>query len=430
MICNLLISSPRIWRVVLLLALYIVIPIVIITIFKRKRWMQRFGTVIAAYTAGLLMAVTGITHFPADSMEEMYFSSWQSSLMSFSVVVAIPLLLFNCDFRLWTRALPKTILALLSGLVAVVLTVIICYRLALTSMPQTDTVGSDISQLGKICAMLTGMYTGGTLNFNALGASLGVNKSLMAMVLAFDMLITVILYFFLLGGGYRLFRKLLPFTDETTPAFRHQLRQMPPPVTDVENYHGMTSRDNLPGMLVGLLLSLSFLAVGCALSYLLWRIGWIAPDPDEPDQPVLNEMVIILTVTTLSVIASFSDRIRNLPKTFELGMLFILLFSVILASLFDWRAVQGSTLLIGLLVLMVVVGAMLFHLLFCRLFRVSGDLYSVSLIALLCSPPFVPPVIGAMGNKKVLVSGIVIGLIGYAVGTYLGVGVALLLHAV
>lgn len=376
------------------------------------------------------MAVTGITHFPADSMEEMYFSSWQSSLMSFSVVVAIPLLLFNCDFRLWTRALPKTILALLSGLVAVVLTVIICYRLALTSMPQTDTVGSDISQLGKICAMLTGMYTGGTLNFNALGASLGVNKSLMAMVLAFDMLITVILYFFLLGGGYRLFRKLLPFTDETTPAFRHQLRQMPPPVTDVENYHGMTSRDNLPGMLVGLLLSLSFLAVGCALSYLLWRIGWIAPDPDEPDQPVLNEMVIILTVTTLSVIASFSDRIRNLPKTFELGMLFILLFSVILASLFDWRAVQGSTLLIGLLVLMVVVGAMLFHLLFCRLFRVSGDLYSVSLIALLCSPPFVPPVIGAMGNKKVLVSGIVIGLIGYAVGTYLGVGVALLLHAV
>jgi len=430
LICNLLISSPRIWRVVLLLALYIVIPIVIITIFKRKRWMQRFGTVIAAYTAGLLMAVTGITHFPADSMEEMYFSSWQSSLMSFSVVVAIPLLLFNCDFRLWTRALPKTILALLSGLVAVVLTVIICYRLALTSMPQTDTVGSDISQLGKICAMLTGMYTGGTLNFNALGASLGVNKSLMAMVLAFDMLITVILYFFLLGGGYRLFRKLLPFTDETTPAFRHQLRQMPPPVTDVENYHGMTSRDNLPGMLVGLLLSLSFLAVGCALSYLLWRIGWIAPDPDEPDQPVLNEMVIILTVTTLSVIASFSDRIRNLPKTFELGMLFILLFSVILASLFDWRAVQGSTLLIGLLVLMVVVGAMLFHLLFCRLFRVSGDLYSVSLIALLCSPPFVPPVIGAMGNKKVLVSGIVIGLIGYAVGTYLGVGVALLLHAV
>jgi uncharacterized membrane protein len=79
---------------------------------------------------------------------------------------------------------------------------------------------------------------------------------------------------------------------------------------------------------------------------------------------------------------------------------------------------------------MVIFGALLLHLLFCRLFRISGDLYSISLIALLCSPPFVPPMMGAMGNKKVLISGIVIGLIGYAVGTYLGFGVALLLHAV
>jgi uncharacterized membrane protein len=29
-----------------------------------------------------------------------------------------------------------------------------------------------------------------------------------------------------------------------------------------------------------------------------------------------------------------------------------------------------------------------------------------------------------MGNKKVLISGIVIGLIGYAIGTYLGVALA------
>ena len=392
--------------------------------------MQRIGTVIAAYATGLLMAVTGLTRFPVDSMEEMYLSSCQNGLMSFSVAVAIPLLLFNCDFRLWTRALPKTIIALLSGLVAVVSAVLISYGLASSNMPQTITPSSDLHQLGKICAMLTGMYTGGTLNFNALGASLGVNKSLMAMVLAFDMLITAILYFFMLGGGYKLFRRLLPFTDETTPAFRHSLRRMEPPVTDVENYHGMTARENLPGMLTGLLLSISFLVIGCVLSYLLWRIGWVAPDPEEPDKPVFNELVIILTVTTLSILAGFSEWIRNLPKTFELGMFFILLFSVMLASMFDYHAVEGQTFFIGLLVFMVILLSSLIHLLLCRIFRISGDLYSISLIALFCSPPFVPPVMGAMGNKKVLISGIAIGLIGYAIGTYLGFGVALLLHAV
>ena len=192
----------------------------------------------------------------------------------------------------------------------------------------------------------------------------------------------------------------------------------------------MTSRANFPGMFLGLLLSIAFLFIGCLLSYILWKIGWIAPDAEDPNRPVLNEMVIILTVTTLSILASFSDRIRNLPKTFELGMFFILLFSVMLASMFDYRAVQGNTFFIGLLVFMVIFGASIIHLILCRIFRVSGDLYSISLIALLCSPPFVPPMMGAMGNKKVLISGIVIGLIGYAVGTYIGFGVALLLHAV
>jgi uncharacterized membrane protein len=32
-----------------------------------------------------------------------------------------------------------------------------------------------------------------------------------------------------------------------------------------------------------------------------------------------------------------------------------------------------------------------------------------------------------MGNRKVLISGIIIGLVGYAVGTYLGIGMAYLL---
>jgi uncharacterized membrane protein len=67
------------------------------------------------------------------------------------------------------------------------------------------------------------------------------------------------------------------------------------------------------------------------------------------------------------------------------------------------------------------------HLIFCRIAKVSGDLFCVSQVGLLCSPPFVPPVAGAMKNKKVLISGIVIGLIGYAVGTYMGTLVAIVL---
>jgi uncharacterized membrane protein len=42
-------------------------------------------------------------------------------------------------------------------------------------------------------------------------------------------------------------------------------------------------------------------------------------------------------------------------------------------------------------------------------------------VALVNSPPFVPMIAAAMGNRDAMVTGLTIGLVGYAVGNYLGV---------
>jgi len=413
-----LIFDPKMLIVYLILSLYVLMPLVIIALFRRKRWMQHLGTVVAAYAVGLLMALMGMTTFPADSMEELVFNEWQNAIMNISIPLAIPLMLFKCDFRLWTKALPKTIIALVTGILSVLAAILsgfyVCQEL-------------NIPSFEKVAAMLTGMYTGGTMNFNALGSSLNVNQSLMALVLAFDIILTVFFLMFIIGGGYRIIRKMLPYTDETTPALRRQQRQFMPPVQEVEDYDDIFTRENFPGMMAGLGLSAFFFVIGAGVSYLCWKGGLLPANAEYPNRPVMNEMIIILVITTLSIVASFFQKVRELPKTFELGMFFILVFSVSLSSLFDWHSIQGSTLGIGAFIAWVVCVGMIIHLILCRIFKVSGDLYTISVTALLCSPPFVPPVVGALGNKKVLISGIVIGLIGYAIGTYLGVGVAWLL---
>lgn len=387
-------------RVYVIIGLYILVPVLIIEAFKRLKWMEKVGTVVAAYTIGILFALTGFVHFEAGTEAQVVFSKLQSTLMSLTVPLAIPLMLFNCDFRLWTKALPKTIWSLAGGITAVLVAVVSGYFLFRTP---------EIPEFNKVAAMMTGIYTGGTMNFNALGASLGVDKTLMAIVLAFEMVLTTPYIFFIIGGGYKIFRKILPYQDVT----RRGRTDENVASKDVENYRGMLSRENIGGMLAGLGLSVLFLAIGAGLA--LWLTG------------KLNELVIILTITTLSIIASFFKKVRELPKTFELGMFFILIFSVIVSSLFDIHSVNGGSMMIGLFVAWVMVIAAALHLLFCRIAHVSGDLFCVSQIALLCSPPFVPPVVGAMQNKKVLISGIVIGLVGYAVGTYLGVAIAMIL---
>ena len=388
-------------RVFVILALYVIAPVLIIEAFKHWTWAQKIGTVVLAYAVGIILALSGACSFEVGTAAAATFSKVQSLIMSVAVPLAIPLMLFNCDFKLWTKALPKTIWALVGGIVAVVISVVSGYLIFRNQgVPEIETVS----------AMMTGIYTGGTMNFNALGASLGVDKSVMAIVLAFEMVLTTPYIFFIIGGGYKLFRKILPY-DDVTRRGRRDSEDIP--TGDVENYRGMFRKGNVGGMFLGLGLSVLFLAVGAGLSLLITG--------------KLNELVVILTITTLAIIASFFKKVRELPKTFELGMFFILIFSVIVASLFDIHSLNGGAMMIGALVAWIMVMSALIHLAFCRIMKVSGDLFTVGQVALLCSPPFVPPVVGAMKNKKVLLSGIVIGLVGYAIGTYLGVALAYVL---
>ena len=379
-------------KVYIISACYVLFPLLIIEGFKRWTIVQKIGTVVLAYAVGIIASLSGVIQFP-DPAVAASFSKLQSTIMSVTVPLAIPLMLFNCDFKLWTKALPKTAWALVTGLVAVVVSVVSGYFIFRNHVPE----------VAKVAGMMTGIYTGGTVNFNALGASLGVDKSVMAIVLAFQMVITMPYIFFLLGGGYKIFRKILPYKDVT-----HKGRTDEDAIetADVENYRGMFEKKNLIGMLKGLGLSVVFLAVGAGLALLITG--------------TLSELVVILTITTLSIIASFFKKVRELPKTFELGMFFILIFSVIVASMFIIHSVSGGSLYVGGFVLWIMGVSVVLHLILCRIAKVSGDLFCVCQVGLLCSPPFVPPIAGAMKNKKVLISGIVVGLVGYAIGTYLG----------
>ena len=379
-------------KVYIILACYVLFPLLIIEAFKRWTIVQKIGTVVLAYAVGIIASLCGVFNF-ADPVVGATFSKLQSTIMSVSVPLAIPLMLFNCDFKLWTKSLPKTAWALVTGIVAVIVASISGYFIFRNNVPE----------IAKVTGMMAGIYTGGTMNFNALGAALNVDRSVMAIVLAFQMVITTPYIFFLLGGGYKVFRKLLPYKDIT---HKGRMDEDEVGTNDVENYHGMFEKKNFIGMMKGLGLSVIFLAMGAGLALLITG--------------TLNELVVILTITTLSIIASFFKPVRELPKTFELGMFFILIFSVIVASMFDINSVNGGSLYIGGFVLWIIGISVGLHLLLCRIAKVSGDLFCVCQVGLLCSPPFVPPIAGAMKNKKVLISGIVVGLVGYAVGTYLG----------
>lgn len=384
----------------LMIAGYFIFPVIIILLFNKYKWAQKIGTVILAYAIGIAIALlnTAIGFFPVGTAEApTLLEGIQKNLMSICVPLAIPLMLFNSDFKLWTKSLPKTLAVLVGGVLSVCIALVAGYFI----FRNQDFGSAD--EFKKAAVMMTGIYTGGTLNFAALGQMIHADPNTISVTLAFEEIVTLPFIIFIMAGGYKLIRKLLPFKDETSV---DETTNSNIAEGTFENYKGMLKLKTFGKMMLGLLLSVLMLGVGVGLSLLI--VGKI------------NELVVILTITTLAIIASFSKKVRAIPKTFELGMFFILIFSIVVASKFDIARIDRSSLTIMWFILFVMVVSIVLHLLFCRASKVSGDLFTVGHISLLCSPPFVPPVVEALGNRKVMISGIAIGLVGYAIGTYIG----------
>ena len=384
-------------NVILITLVYLLAPVIIILLYNRFEWVKKVGTVIMAYAVGIILALCGLIP-TGDAVGAGQMDKISNLLMSITVPLAIPLMLFNSDFKLWVKSLPKTFIVLIGGLIAIVTSVILGYFVFRNA---------GIKDFGDVAAMMTGIYTGGTMNFSALGLALHVDETIMSIALTFEMIVTFPLIMFFVAGGYKLFRKILPYKS-----VEGNVETMDVKDDSFEEYKGMFAKGNFGKMLLGLLLSVGMLAVAAGLALLITG--------------KLNELVIILTITTLAIAASFIPQVRNLPKTFELGMFFILIFSVVVASKFDIYSIDSSALAVMGFIAFIMLVALVIHLIICRIFKVEGDLFVVGQVGLLCSPPFIPPVVGAMGNRKVLISGIVIGLVGYAVGTYLGLLLSLL----
>src|SRR5574344_117189 len=383
-------------KIVIITLGYLLFPLLIIAVYKKFAFAKKVGTVMLAYAVGIIPALCGWLQM--DGADSTSFENVQKWIMNLTVPIAIPLMLFNCNFKLWTKSLPKTTAALMGGIFSIVVAVVTGFFIFRNS---------GIPDFANVAGMMTAIYTGGTMNFYALGSSLNVDPNTITIVYTFEMLVTFPFILFIVSGGYKLVRKLLPYRDDSAslqPESGHNVD------SGLENYSGMFDKKIFPKTLIGLLISLLFLAIGVGLSLLFTG--------------KLNELIIILTITTLAIIASFSPKIRNLPKTFELGMFFILIFSVVVASQFNIQSINTSALTTLGFVLYIMLTSVFLHILLSRIFKVNGDLFCVAHIGLLCSPPFIPPIVAALGNKKVLISGIVIGLIGYAVGTYLGVALA------
>ena len=134
-----------------------------------------------------------------------------------------------------------------------------------------------------------------------------------------------------------------------------------------------------------------------------------------------NSALIIVLLTTIGILLSLLPGVRALHLAYRAGMylIYVFCFAVAsMASLDDLRALDAS---VAIFVVGTVAGSLLLHALFCRVARIDSDTFMVTSVAAVCSPPFVPMLARALDNPGAILSGMTTGIIGYALGNYLGI---------
>jgi uncharacterized membrane protein len=183
---------------------------------------------------------------------------------------------------------------------------------------------------------------------------------------------------------------------------------------DIENFDPLFKRKAVPDLLKALGVSVLIFAIGGGLSLLV-------PKPTDT-------IVAILSITTLGLLASLIKPISRLRNSFQLGMYLIIAFSLVVSSMANLSNMfQIEFLQLFLYVLFVVFGSIIIHVGLASIFKLDADTTIISITALTYSPPFVPAVAGALKNKDLIITGLTIGILGYAFGTYLGIIIAAIL---
>jgi uncharacterized membrane protein len=108
-------------------------------------------------------------------------------------------------------------------------------------------------------------------------------------------------------------------------------------------------------------------------------------------------------------------------------MYFILVFSLIVSSMANLSRLADVSLVILSYIILVIFGSLLVQSVLSKIFKIDTDTMMITSTAFICSPPFVPVVASALRNKEVIISGLTVGIIGYAIGNYLGITLAYLL---
>ncbi|MBO7188239.1 MAG: DUF819 family protein [Tidjanibacter sp.] len=372
---------------ILLVLFYLLAPAGVLWATRKFEVFRRLGPVLSLYILGVVVANVGI--FPSDPEAHKSFLAFQESVSEILVPLALPMMLFGCNFK--NFSVGKSLRAFVVGVLSVAAIVVASYMIF------ADKLGAEAP---KMAASLVGQYTGGAANLASIKQMVGLSTENFVMLSTCNLIVSFFYLMFLMGGGVTMARKIVGRKSYVVQEVE---------VNDENPYRDFAKRESIMQLLN--VLGVSLVVMGISVG-----VGTVVGGESG-----ISMVALILTITTLSLLMTMSKKVRSWDKSYDAGMYIIYVFCLVMATMADLSSINWQQSLFVLLFQAVIVfGSLFMTILFARPLGVDADTAVITSNTLVNSPVCVPMIAATMKNRDVVVVGITNGLAGYAVGNYLG----------
>ena len=343
---------------------------------------KKTSGVIWALGISMLLSNTGIIPFSSPAYDFVGGSL---------VPLAIPLLLLKGDLRRIFRE---------SG------GVMIFFGIASAATVAGAIIGFHLLSLGEIGPKVAGVYTGGwiggAVNFLAVSQAVEMTPQEFSVAISASSVVSITALIVLIAlPSIKLITRFVPTSFDTSPALKE--------VESGENSGPSLRLTHISGALA---LSFSICAVAQALA------EWL---------DMTQYSILLITVLTILVANAFPKAMDALEGEFEMGMLMMYLFFVAVGAGTDAISFIASAFILfvyGLLIIFIHLGLVL---LAARVLKVDLAEAIVASAAALVGPAVTAAIATSKGWKHLVTPGIMCGIFGYVIGTFIGVSVTAML---
>ena len=343
---------------------------------------KKTSGVIWALGVSMLLSNTGIIPFSSPTYDFVGGSL---------VPLAIPLLLLKGDLRRIFRE---------SG------GVMIFFCIASMATVAGAVIGFYIMDLGEIGPKVAGVYTGGwiggAVNVLAVSQAVEMTTQEFSVAISASSVVSMSALMLLIAiPSIGLIKRMVPTqVDKSAQVLPIELEQDETPTLQLTHISGA--------------LALSFIICALAQSIAQWL-------------QLTQYSILFITILTIAVANAFPGKMAGLKGDFELGMLLMYLFFVAVGAGTDAISFIASAFhlfVYGMLIIIIHLALVLFA---ARVMKVDMAEAIVASSAALVGPAVTAAIASSKGWKHLVTPGIMCGVFGYVIGTFIGVTVTAVL---